>query len=102
MRAKGETMTIRELRERVVRRAADDGEFRSRLLADPHGALQGALGMAIPRELGIEVHEETADTAHLVLPPSSVLDEQTLAQAQGADIWDGVRYSLGIKSVGSS
>ena len=94
--------SVREMRESLIGKASEDLEFRARLTTDPRAAVHEALGVEIPEWLNVQVHEETADTAHLVLPPSAALDEQTLAQAQGAHVWDGIRWSLGLQSVGSS
>ena len=70
--------TPNEMREKVVGKAGRDAEFRARLLGDPKGAIGQALGISIPAGLSIEVHEETATTAHLVLPLSSKLSEGEL------------------------
>lgn len=48
-------------------RALDDDEYRRQLLADPKGVLQEA-GLDIADGLNVEIHENTADTVHLVLP----------------------------------
>ena len=90
--------TASGMREQVTAKAATDEAFRARLLKDPRGTIGEELGVALPAGLTIEVHEEGAAVSHLVLPPSAALDETTLGQAQGADMWDGVRFSLGIKS----
>ena len=90
--------TPNEMRMEILGKAADDADFRAKLLNDPNAAIADELGVTLPDGFKVEVHEEGADVAHLVLPPNAALDEQTLAQAHGADMWDGVRYSLGIKS----
>ena len=73
--------TIDELRDRLDDRAARDEEFRARLLADPGSAVESELGLRIPEGFSIVVHEENDSTGHLVLPPSSQLDDADLAQA---------------------
>ncbi len=70
--------TPNEMRAKIADKAAGDAEFRARLLGDPKGALERELGVAIPASLSIEVHEESAGTAHLVLPPDSKLSEGDL------------------------
>ena len=75
-----------EMRARVVEKAVADGGFRAQLMADPKVALQDALGVSIPDGFRVEVHEDGADVAHLVLPPDSGLSEGELEQAQGA-VW---------------
>ena len=77
-------MTATELRDRLFARAADDDEFRSRLLADPSALLRDDYGIVLPENLKLHVHEEDATTAHLVLPRSKKLTEEELASASGA------------------
>ena len=81
------TMAVGAMRERLIEKAAEDETFRARLLADPQNAVQDELGVKIPDGFTIEVHEEAADTGHLVLPPSSQLDEAALEQAAGGDLF---------------
>lgn len=61
--------TSEEMRARIVDKATEDADFRARLLDDPKGTLARELGIAIPASLSVEVHEESGETAHLVLPP---------------------------------
>ena len=60
-----------EMRAKVADKAATDANFRARLVSDPKGAIRQELGITIPETLTIEVHEESAETAHLVLPPTA-------------------------------
>ena len=87
--------TPNQMRERLIARATDDEAFRARLLSDPKAAVDEELGLRIPPGFTVEVHEEAADTSHLVLPPLSKLDEAELGQAAGgasnaelATLWD--------------
>ena len=78
--------TPNEMRTKIVGKATEDADFRARLLRDPKGAIGEELGVTIPAALSIEVHEEAPDTAHLVLPPDSRLNEGDLhAVAGGAE-----------------
>ena len=96
MDSKTEIVTVGAMRERLLAKATEDETFRARLLADPKAAVQEELGLAIPAGFTIKVHEEAADTSHLVLPPLASLDEAELALAAGgADIWNGVRTGWG-------
>ena len=72
--------TIDELRDRLVERAAHDEGFRARLLADPNSAVESELGLRIPEGFSVVVHEENDSTGHVVLPPSSRLDDADLEQ----------------------
>ena len=75
--------TPTQMQARIIGKAAQDAEFRARLLSDPKGAVGDELGITIPQSLAIQVHEETAETAHLVLPPESKLGEGDLQAVTG-------------------
>ena len=75
--------TMGELRERLAEKAAEDEEFRDRLLADPKAAIGDELGVALPESLSIVVHEESTATVHLILPPGGNLSEGELGKVAG-------------------
>ena len=83
MDSKTETPTASEMRERLIAKADADEAFRARLLSDPKAAINEELGLAIPPGFTIKVHEEAADTSHLVLPPLAALGEADLQQVAG-------------------
>ena len=79
--------TPNEMRTKIMGKAAVDADFRARLLRDPKAAIGAELGVNIPKTMTIEVHEEAAATAHLVLPPASRLRDRDLqAVAAGANV----------------
>ena len=86
-----------EMRMKIVGKAAEDADFRARLLGDPKGAIGQELGFTIPASLSVEVHEEDGTTAHLVLPPDSRLSEGDLRRAAGGtdDRWIPARSKSG-------
>ena len=57
----------KDMRAKIVGKARADADFRARLLSDPKGAIAQELGVAMPASLSVEVHEETATTAHLIV-----------------------------------
>ena len=75
--------TATEMKQRILNRAAEDGEFRARLIADPKAAIASETGAVIPEGFDVAVHEDSATTAHLVLPPSPELTEAELEMATG-------------------
>ena len=75
--------TPNAMRAKIVGKAGGDADFRARLLRDPKAAIGAELGIAIPNAMTIEVHEEDAKTAHIVLPPRDRLDEDALRGARG-------------------
>ena len=62
--------TATELKTHILTKAAEDGEFRARLLTDPRAAISAETGVTIPEGFNVAVHEDSGTTAHLVLPPS--------------------------------
>ena len=78
-----EAKTTSELRNQLVEKAAVDEGFRTRLLSEPKAAIKEEMGLSIPDSFTIEVHEDAADTSHLVLPPGSKLSESDLRMAAG-------------------
>ena len=72
------TKTHWQMRQELVEKAAADDSFRSQLVNDPKAAIKDALGIDLPDSISIEVHEESATAAHLVLPPSPGLTEAEL------------------------
>jgi len=51
----------------AIARAWADGDYKARLVSDPHAALAEA-GVEVPVGLTVKVVENTADMQHLVLP----------------------------------
>ena len=72
-----------EMRMKVVGKAAEDAEFRAKLMSDPKAAIAKELGVTVPASMSIRVHQEDGATAHIVLPPNSNLNEGDLRAAAG-------------------
>ena len=79
--------TATELKDRILNKAEEDGEFRARLIADPKAAISSEVGVAMPDGFDVAVHEDSATTAHLVLPPSPKLSEAELETVAGGFIY---------------
>ena len=75
--------TVTEIRDQVLSKAAEDVEFRARLIADPKAAVAAEVGATLPDGFEVVVHEESATTAHLVLPPAPSLTEAELEAVAG-------------------
>jgi hypothetical protein len=54
----------------IIRRAWCDPVFKQHLLDDPRGILEEMLGIVLPAELKVYVHEQTPIEVHLILPPA--------------------------------
>ena len=75
--------TATELKTKILTKAAEDGAFRTRLIADPKAAISAETGVTVPEGFDIVVHEDSRTAAHLVLPPSPELTPADLAMAAG-------------------
>ena len=75
--------TATEMKDRILSKAEEDGDFRARLIADPKAAISAEIGAAIPDGFDVAVHEDSATTAHLVLPPSPALTDAELEAVAG-------------------
>ena len=75
--------SVSELGARLTERASIDGDFRSRLLSDPKAAVQEELGVEVPDEVDIKVHENDMQTVHVALPATDLAEEQLEAISAG-------------------
>ena len=53
--------------QQIIAKCWSDEAFKEKLVADPHTTLAGE-GVEIPEGVNINVHSNTADTFHLVIP----------------------------------
>ena len=88
--------SAKEVREKIVGKATRDADFRAWLLRDPKAAIGQELGVAIPESMSIEVHEDGGETAHLVLPPDSKLNEHDLGAVSGGYSWEDFKRGKGV------
>ena len=76
-----------EVRTELAMKAAEDDDFRARLIADPRATVEEAIGMRFPDGYRIHVHEESATDAHVVLPPNPELSREQLDHIAGGCNW---------------
>ena len=69
-------------------KAEGDSRFRAQRLANPSSASTEIIGIEIPDDFNVDVHEDATLTAHLVLPASVELTDAQLQQAAGS-AWCG-------------
>ena len=72
-----------EMRAILAEKAAGNDDFRNQLLSDPKGTIQSEFDVEIPEGVEIQVHQDSAETAHLIVPPGPKLGEQQLAAVAG-------------------
>ena len=77
-----------EMRDHLLGKAAEDAEFRARLVADPKAALTDEFGVELPDNFAISVHEDSSTHVNLVLPQTAQLDPAVLEEVSaGASCW---------------
>ena len=74
-----------QVRAHVAMKAAEDDDFRARLIADPRAAVEEEVGLRFPDGYRIHVHEESATEAHMVLPPKPELSKDQLDRIAGGN-----------------
>src|SRR6476646_5678699 len=79
-----------ELELRIVSKAWEDDAFREKLLKDPKATLARELGVELPKELIVNVRQESPTNAYLRIPSapkrtkmSEELAEETLEKVAG-------------------
>ena len=72
-----------EMRRQVTDRAVNDDEFRSQLISNPRDTISKELGVDLPEDVDIQVHQSDANTLHLALPVTEIGEEQLEAIAAG-------------------
>ena len=76
-----------EVRARMLSKVAENRDFRARLIANPRVVISAVTGVTIPNGFNVVVLEDSANTVHLVLPPSSDLTEAELEMVSGGAPW---------------
>ena len=84
-----------EAADSLLSRAAEDTDFRERLLANPMETIEREFGVALSAGHEIHVHEESYNATHLVLPPRSKLSrEEREAARTGAASLEYLRKTM--------
>ena len=82
----------KQSQEAIVKKAISDAAFKKALLANPKAALEKELGVALPKDLKVEVVEETASTLFLVLP--DVVDAGAMSEKDLEAVAGGGPYKV--------
>ena len=72
-----------DMRRQLTDRAISDEDFRSLLVSSPKDAISQELGVDLPEDIQVVVHESDAQTLHLSLPVTEIGEEQLEAIAAG-------------------
>ena len=77
--------TREEMRDHLIAKAGTDEAFREKLLSDPRTSIEAEFGITIPQGMTVQVHENTGQQVHLVLPPATKLSDVDLRAASGGE-----------------
>ena len=76
--------TEQEIKAALLAKATSDAGFRARLVADPRATFEQEFDIVVPEGYRLHVHEETATSAHLVLPRTgNGLDASEMSSVSG-------------------
>lgn len=90
------------LEARLIARAWSDPSYAERLKRDPKGMLAQELRHDIPRDLDIEVIEETRDRIVLVIPVNpNEFSEKRLSEGELIAVASGIRFDTPCVTVAS-
>ena len=67
-----------EMLKQIVEKASIDSDFRDQLVSDPKATISGELGITIPENMNVQIHESDMQTVHVALPPDSNISEEQL------------------------
>ena len=76
-------VTEESVRAFITGKARDDEAFRAALVRDPVPAVEAEVGIKLPGGLKLEVHQESTDELHLVLPAPMELTAAQLQSVSG-------------------
>ena len=74
-----------QVKAHIAMKAAEDDDFRARLVADPRAVVEEETGLRFPDGYRVHVHEESATDGHLVLPPDPELSKEQLDRIAGGN-----------------
>jgi len=81
----GETMTLRDLQEKIATRAWEDPAFEAEFMADPMATFEKYTGRPLPEGVKIFAHYNSVTEIHFVLPrrPETTGDELSDEDLEG-------------------
>ena len=57
-----------KIEEQIAKRAMADSDYKEELTKDPKKMLESSLGIKLPENMNVHVHEETQNDIHIVIP----------------------------------
>ncbi len=84
--------TAKDLQNKILTKAAEDDDFRARLMSDPTSAIETELGVKMPENFTVNIHQDAESEVNLVLPPKQKLTEEDLGSVTGGYDDDVFQY----------
>jgi len=82
-----------DLQQQIMARAMKDEAFRHELTVNPKTVLERELGIELPPNVSVMVHENTSSTIHLVLPTKSKIGGYRNYPMRNLDtLWEVTRF----------
>ena len=75
--------TAEQMLAHLQAKSVEDADFRNELIADPKATIASEFGIEIPEEFNVQVHENSLEHFHVVLPPNPELREEQLQAVGG-------------------
>ena len=72
-----------DMRRQITDKAVSDADFRNMLLSNPRETISAELGVDLPDDVEVVVHQSDPKTLHLALPVSEIGEEDLEAIAAG-------------------
>jgi hypothetical protein len=88
--AANQTLSRREIEEKIVALAWKDDAFRRSFVADPKGQFEKHLGVKLPAALKMSVHEEDGSHLYFVIPAKPKMNVDELSDADLEKVAGGV------------
>lgn len=101
-KAISQTMLARfEVENQLIQRAWEDEAFKQELLTNPKAVFARELGEELPKDIKIEVLQETANKVYLLLPTNFTPDraEEELSEAELETVAGGVWGKCRLRSI---
>jgi hypothetical protein len=76
----------------ITARAAQDREYRRRLLKDPHAAIREATGEAVPPSLRIKFIDKDPSVDVLIVLPDEATDDAELTEEEMSSVAGGTDW----------
>jgi len=84
---------------RLIKRSWESSAFRRKLLASPKEVVEEEVGLALPPDMTVHVHEETDRVIHLVLPDHPEAEQEASSAVHAPETRRQLEHQLRRKSL---